>query len=231
MSNSIKYDSELIVNKLIAAIQNSGLSYGEIAKRTGIPKSSIHRYVQGQTKKIPIDAVRLIAEATDVSVKWIMGWEGQNETYKNNLNLPEPTITENYTTFPVIGDIAAGYNHIAYEDWTGETVKIPDTYLKGRDESEFFVLRVTGNSMYPLYHNGDKVLVLKQSTLNYSGEIGVVIYDGDCGTLKKVEYKEGENWINLIPINPNYEPVHIEGEALEHCRILGVPRLLIRELN
>lgn len=73
MSNSIKYDSQLILNKLIEVINESGLSYGEIAKRTGIPKSSIHRYVNGQTKKIPIDAVRMIAEATGVSTSYIMG--------------------------------------------------------------------------------------------------------------------------------------------------------------
>lgn len=204
----------------------------ELSRLTGISKSSISHYLKGDWEGKQ-DAVYKIARALNVSEAWLMGFDVPREKQPkdNYINLPEPTITENYTTFPVIGDIAAGYNHIAYEDWTGETVKIPDTYLKGRDESEFFVLRVTGNSMYPLYHNGDKVLVLKQSTLNYSGEIGVVIYDGDCGTLKKVEYKEGENWINLIPINPNYEPVRIEGEALEHCRILGVPRLLIRELN
>ena len=46
-----------------------------------------------------------------------------------------------------------------------------------------------------------------------------------------MEYKEGEDWLNLIPINPNYEPVRIEGEALEHCRVLGIPKLLIRELD
>lgn len=228
MPNSIKYDSELILNKLIEVIEESGLSYGEIARRTGIPKSSIHRYASGKTKKIPIDAVRLISEATGVSTSYIMGREDKQE---NSYSLPQPTITENTTTFPVIGDIAAGYDFPAYEDWTGDTIEIPDTYLRGHDKSEFFVLRVKGNSMFPMYHDGDKVLILKQSTLNYSGEIGAILYNDDCGTLKKVEYKEGEDWLNLIPINPNYEPVRIEGEALEHCRVLGVPRLLIRELD
>ena len=75
MQNGIKYNSELIFAKLIEAIKNSGLSYGEISKKTGIPKSSIHRYAKGQTQKIPIDAVRLIAQATGVSADWIMGWE------------------------------------------------------------------------------------------------------------------------------------------------------------
>lgn len=91
MPNSIKYDSKLILNKLIEVIRESGLSYGEIARRTGIPKSSIHRYVNGQTKKIPIDAVRLISEATGVSTSYIMGREDKQE----ECNSPKPKITEN----------------------------------------------------------------------------------------------------------------------------------------
>ena len=37
--------------------------------------------------------------------------------------------------------------------------------------------------------------------------------------------------MRLVPLNPNYPPVTIEGERLEHCRILGIPRLLIRRIK
>ncbi len=144
---------------------------------------------------------------------------------------PSPGTTENYTTFPVIGEVAAGYDMPALENWEGDTVDIPNSYLKGRDLSDFFVLRVKGDSMYPAYMNGDKVLVLKQSTLNHSGQVGVVIYNDDCATLKKVEYVYGEDWMKLIPINPTVPPTLIEGESLEHCQILGIPKLLIREIE
>ena len=60
--------------------------------------------------------------------------------------------------------------------------------------------------MYPLYMDGDKVLILKQSTLNRSGEIGAILYNGDNATLKKVEYVEGEDWMKLVPVNPEYPP-------------------------
>lgn len=64
-----------IVKRLKSAIEMSGLSYTELEKKTGIAKSSIQRYASGLTKKIPIDAVNAIGNATGVSFAWIMGWE------------------------------------------------------------------------------------------------------------------------------------------------------------
>ena len=148
----------------------------------------------------------------------------------NQFKLTSPDITNDYTTFPVIGEIAAGYDKIAIEDWTGEKVDIPNSYLKGHRTDEFFVLCVKGDSMYPTYQENDKVLILKQSSLDYSGQIGAIVYD-DCATLKKIEYKEGEDWLRLIAINPSHPPKKIENEGLEQCTVLGVPKLLIRDIN
>ena len=155
-----------------------------------------------------------------------MGWEDERAS-----KYPEPRITEDIVTFPVIGEMAAGYEHIALEDWDGETIDIPVQYLHGRSQKDYMVLTVKGDSMYPLYLEGDKVLVLKQSTLNRSGEIGLIRYDGEIATLKKVEYVDGENWMKLIPLNPQYPPRMIEGEDLEQCEVLGIPRLIVREIK
>lgn len=223
---NIEIDS--VIKRIYECIHNSGLSYAELSNRTGIAKSALHRYATGQTKKIPIDAVRLIADATGVSTSYIMGWEDNKSDYTN---LPPPSITEDYTTFPVIGEVAAGYDHIAMEDWEGDTINIPNEYLKGRSKNEFFVLKVKGDSMYPTYQEGDRVLILKQSTLNYSGQVGVILYDDDYASLKKVEFKMGEDWLRMVPINPTHPIKKVEGEALEHCRILGIPKILIREVD
>lgn len=221
--------------RLLKVILDSKLSYVELEKKTGIAKSSIQRYASGVTKKIPIDAVKLIADATGSSAAWIMGWSSDPKPfskYDDFCNtLPRPTITESYATFPVIGEVAAGYEHIAIEDWEGDVVDIPLSYLHGRNKSDFFVLKVKGDSMYPDYKENDKVLVLKQSTLDHSGQVGVIIYNDDNATLKKVEYVQGEDWMRLIPINPSFPPVEIENEQLEHCRVLGIPKLVIREVN
>ena len=217
-------------DRILQALKQADLSYGELAKLTGISKSALQRYATGETKKIPIDSIEDIAKATNVSAQYLMGWDkSESETYIDD-KFPSPNITEDYTTFPVIGDIAAGYNHIAIESWDGDKVDVPNSYLKGYSPQDFFVLCVKGDSMYPQYQDGDKVLILRQSTVNYSGDVGAVIYDDEISTLKKVEFVKGEDWLRLVPINPNVPPILIEGEELEHCRVMGVPKLLIREM-
>ena len=215
-------DIKSIISRLRESVENSGFSYVELEKRTGIAKSSIQRYVSGTTKKIPIDAVQAISKAVGVPAEYILGWENPNKYLS-------PTITDDVVTFPVLGCIAAGYEEVAIEDWSGETVEIPISYLKGRKQSEFFVLKVHGNSMYPLYHENDKILILKQSCIEHNGDVGAVIYDGECATLKRIDIFD--DMVRLSPINPEYQPKELKGADMELYHILGVPRMLIREIS
>lgn len=176
-----------------------------------------------------LDKVSVIDD--DLLQKYGNVYEAQMAQRTRNSKYKSPTVTDDTVTFPVIGEIAAGYDEIAVEDWSGETVEIPTSYLKGRQRSDFFVLKVSGESMFPTYQDGDKVLILKQTTLNYSGQVGAILYGDDCATLKKVEYVMGEDWMNLVPINTAFPPKRIENEDLEHCRVLGIPKLLIREIK
>ena len=72
-----------IAKKLNKYFMESEMSYAELAKRTGIPKSALQRYIVGQTDKIPIDRLQSIAEALGTSAAVLMGWE-EDET-------PSPT--------------------------------------------------------------------------------------------------------------------------------------------
>lgn len=198
------------------------LTQDELAFRIDTTKQTIYKYENGIVTNIPASKIEAIANVLNTTPEYLMGWDNK---------LKSPTVTSDVVEIPVIGTIAAGYNELANEDWSGETVSVPKEYLRGRKKEEFFVLTVQGDSMYPLYMNGDKVLILKQSTLNKSGDIGAILYDGDMATLKKVEYVLGEDWMKLIPINPEYQPKTIEGADLELCRVLGIPKLLIREIE
>lgn len=215
-------DIKSIISRLRESVENSGFSYVELEKRTGIAKSSIQRYVSGTTKKIPIDAVQAISKAVGVPAEYILGWENPNKYLS-------PTITDDVVTFPVLGCIAAGFEEVAVEDWSGAVVEVPTAYLKGRDKKDFFVLEVRGNSMYPLYHEKDKVLILKQNYIDHNGDVGAVIYDGECATLKRIDVSD--DMVRLSPINPEYQPKELRGADLEMYHILGVPRMLIREIN
>lgn len=142
-----------------------------------------------------------------------------------------PTLTDSFVTFTVLGEVAAGYDKYAMPDWTDGEIDIPVTWLSGRTQEDYFVLRVTGNSMFPTYQDGDIVLVLRSDTMDHSGQIGVVMYDDDKATLKRVEYVAGEDWMKLIPINPQYPPIMVTDERLEHCRVLGIPKMLVRKVD
>lgn len=214
--------------RLRIAAQGS-VSLTELAAKIGLSKQAVSAYATGV--RIPKQPTLVaLAAALQVNVDWLRGYDVPMREHPAP-TLPAPRITNQVVTFPIIGEVAAGYNHIALEDWSGETIDIPAHYLRGRKQEEYFVLRVHGDSMYPLYLDGDKVLVLRQSTLNRSGEIGVVLYDGDQATLKKIEYVRGKDWMRLIPLNPEYQPKTLSGAELEQCRVLGIPRLLIREIS
>ena len=220
---------ELFAERFSGLLSETDENTYTLAEKLSLTPGTISRYQNGLMAP-KITTLYALADIFGVNPAWLCG----NATAPKALpvkKFPQPEITENIITFPVIGEVAAGYDHLAYEDWDGEVIDVPASYLKGRPQSDYFVLSVCGDSMYPLYMEGDKVLILKQSTMNYSGQVGAVLYDNECATLKKVEYVKGEDWMRLAPVNPNYPPKRIENEELERCRIIGIPKLVVREVK
>lgn len=65
------------IHKLIT---ESGKSYQELEKITGIKKSSLQRYASGVTEKIPLTAIEKLANAFSVSESYIMWGQEKNPT-------------------------------------------------------------------------------------------------------------------------------------------------------
>lgn len=203
------------------------LSQQEVANKLEISRSAIGMYEAGR-REPDLETLEAFADFYNVDMNTLLG-------------RPEPLLSDRFkkiqiaeetVTFRAHVDIAAGYDQPAepLADWEGTSLEIPISYLHGRPVSDYFVIRICGNSMYPHYQNGDYVLVLKADTLDHSGQISVLLH-GDEGTIKKIEYTPGEDWLRLIPLNPEYMPKTIEGAELETCRIIGVPKLIIREVE
>lgn len=200
-----------------------GLSADEVAEKLNVSPATIYRYENKDIKKFPIDMIKPLAVILKCSPEYLLGWSEKK--------LNSPSITEDYITFPVLFDVAAGFDQMAdaIDEWEGETIDIPRSYIHGKKD-DYAVIRVKGDSMYPDYRDGDKVLLKKQPTLDYSGQVGVLVYE-DCATLKRVDFVMGEDWLIMRPINPQFPPQRIEGVDLETCRIVGVPKLLVRTIN
>ena len=60
--------------RIKSLIEQSGLTYQELEKSTGIKKSSLQRYASGITVKIPLDVIEKLSKTFDVSQEYLMGW-------------------------------------------------------------------------------------------------------------------------------------------------------------
>ncbi len=91
-------------------------------------------------------------------------------------------------------------------------VSVPDTPLTRRAD---FCLTITGDSMEPVYHDGDRVLV-KRADFVAKGEIGIFMVDGS-GYIKKFG---GDR---LISINSDYNDIILSHERYAKCfgNVLG----------
>ncbi len=221
-----------------------GVSQDVIASRSKLSKayiSVLERNINPQTEMPPVPSLKTInAVARALNCDFGDIYKRLDNDLKakidgqlpaSHIELLSPKVTEDTVSFRVNADIAAGYNQPAspISDWEGASVDIPKSALRGRPPEDYFVIRIVGDSMYPHYQNGDYVLVLKQPVIDHSGDVAVLLY-GDEGTIKKVEYEPGDDIMRLIPLNPEYPPHVISGCDLEECRIIGVPRLLMRDI-
>ena len=98
---------------------------------------------------------------------------------------------------PILGTVKAGYDWLAEEnivDYITLKEAIPNI-------SEYFGLRITGDSMLPLLSDGDLVIVHDQDDVE-SGQTAVILINGEEATVKKV-IKTNEG-IELHAMNPYY---------------------------
>ena len=215
--------------RLDEAMRIRDISAAELSRISKVNEGAISQYRAGKYKASQRSLDKL-ARALNVSIPWLMGADVPMTDEPSAPSLPSPAITEDTVTFPVITSVAAHYDSVSIdESSTGEKIEVPCAYLKGQKAEEFCAMRVRGDSMYPDFRNGDIVLVLKQSTMNHSGEIGVISYGDDEMTIKRINYVDGEDWLELVPLNNLYPPKRIEGVDLESCHVIGIPRVLIRE--
>ena len=75
-------------DRIRSEMLRNSLTLIEIEQRTGIKKSSMQRYVSGQTGKIPMSAIEKLANLFGVSGAYLMGWDEKKDSPS------EPILTE-----------------------------------------------------------------------------------------------------------------------------------------
>lgn len=75
-----------ISKRIYDTMQARKYSYGELAAKTGIPKSAIQRYATGATEKIPLNRIVELASALDVTSEYLMGWDETTPSFSRVLS-------------------------------------------------------------------------------------------------------------------------------------------------
>lgn len=118
---------------------------------------------------------------------------------------------------PLIGRVAAGQPILAEQSIEDELALDPQLFTPTPD----FLLRVRGDSMRNVgIHDGDFVAVARSRDA-VNGQIVVARID-DEATVKTFERKDGR--IRLLPANPDYAPIDVDGDLVIEGRVVGVIR-------
>ena len=117
----------MIMNNLKAVrkADSRNLTQKDMADWLGLERSTYSKYEQGSSEPT-FETLCKLADFFGVSVEYLMGRAVTPSSQPSpvSFSFPEPQIADKVVTFPVIGEVAAGYDHVALEDWSGDTIKI-----------------------------------------------------------------------------------------------------------
>lgn len=195
------------------------LTLEEVGNFVGVSKSTVKKWEDGYISNMKRDKIGQLAKILNLNpISLITGDENPIES--NIVSLDQNKIYN----IPVFESVSAGLGAYAND----EIVDYMPLYINNPyDVKDMLCIRVRGNSMYPKIEDGDTVVVKKQSSVD-SGSIAVVLIDNEEGLVKKVNYTR--NRIELISINPEYEPKVFEGIEALRVSIVGIVKQIIKIL-
>lgn len=148
------------------------------------------------------------------------------ETIKNKLlNYSFDELGNPVVKIPMLGTVKAGYDYMAQENWEG-MIEVDKNIIK--DGSDYFALKIKGDSMSPVLIENDIVIIKKQEDFE-NGDLVVALVNGDEATIKKG--RKSDTSILLQPFNTAYEPLIFTKEEMKTIpvTIIGVVKQLKRD--
>jgi len=208
--------------QLKKAMEIRNITQAELCKRTGIPKSAMSQYISGAFRPKQTRTY-LIAEALHVNIAWLMGADDIPMDSEDNTIIALPS--DNIYMRPLYESVAAGFGAPA----VNQIISYIPTYIHNASEKDKYIwVRVQGDSMFPKIEDGDKILIRLQDSVD-SGQIGVVLIDGEEAVVKKINYDT--DYVELISFNPYYPPRRFEGSDVQRIRVVGLVREVNKELQ
>lgn len=198
------------MNRLKELRKANHLTQRDIAEILEVTPSAVSLWESGRNN-MDWKAASILARKFDITPEYLLGETNVLDKLSSASNRKEGV------RIPVLGTIRAGIPVAAIEDiedWEEITADMAKT-------GEFVALRVKGDSMLPDIKDGDIAIIRRQETIE-SGQIAVMIVNGDESTIKKVRLSP--DGIMLIGFNTAvYEPKFYSKEEITELpvRIYG----------
>lgn len=185
----------------------AGLSQEELGTKVGVQKAAIHKYENGLVVNLKRAMIDKLAKALYTTPAYLLGLE------ENTLPTPAQPYHPTHS-IPILGRISAGLPIYAEQNIEGYTY----TDLNGG--SEYFALRVSGDSMNALGINDGYLIIVRRQDEVENGEVAVVMVGGEDATVKR--FYATDSTVTLMPqsTNPIHQP-QIYDPAKTPIRVLG----------
>lgn len=206
------------------------LSYtqADLAKMMGYHGKSAISKIENNEVSISIDKLIYLADILQTTTSYLLG-------LINDPELPEEKALQQLkhsndmnnipfiTSVPVLGEVAAGSGSFA-ENHVIKYESIPSNWINTNEQ--YILLKVSGDSMEPLFVEGDLLLIKPQDDCD-NGDYAIVLIDGENGVVKR--FHRENDYIELISINPYYPPRKFVAAEMNRLRIFGVVKKCIRD--
>lgn len=200
------------------------LNQAKFASLLNTSQAAISRYEKGE--RSPDSAfLTHVANVFNVNITWLLTGEG--EMFNNERAREAPS--SRFIRLPVVGDIAAGFPTEVVPDEPSEFIEVSTTLLSL--PPPYYVFRVDGESMLPVIHPGDYVVLsngivgFKNNHLN--GKI-CAFRTPDGITLKQFVLDPRTRTTWLWPINSSFNPIPFTKDNPD-LTLIGVLVLSIRK--
>lgn len=194
------------MNRLRELREQHEMLQRDVAKFLNISTSAYGFYETG-VRNMSAETAKKLAQFFNVSVDYLLGLD-----IKNDKRL-----------LPVLGTVKAGYNYLAEEN----IIDYIEPHMNISNPDDYFGLVVKGDSMAPLFDEGDYVVVHKQDDFE-SNKVCIVLINGDEATIKKVI--KTNDGIELHCFNPYYPSRKYSFKEMQDLKIkiIGVVEQQIR---
>lgn len=205
------------------------LSADEVAEKIGVSRSNVYRYEKGDIEKLPLEVLEPLSEILRTTPQFLMGWEEDYDILSiyNNLETSRKAKVysyakqqleeqnkvvsmEEYKTIKIHSSLSAGTGIIDLDPEDTEEIN-----YAGDVPEHDMAFRVSGDSMTPLFENGEIIFVKRTEDVRNGQVIAVQI--NEEAYIKKT-YIEND-CLRLVSLNKEYDDIIADDN--DDIRIVG----------